>query len=166
VVTTGSNIFIGNQTVTGSLSISGSSSLIGNQTLVGTKTITGSVFISGSKTIIGNNTVTGSWLVSGSTTLTGDTIITGSLNVSQGITGSLLGTASFATTSSYISPTFISSSAAASGFGSGGVTSITAGTGISINQTTGNVTITNTGGAGGISQGKVVAIVTGLSNLF
>jgi hypothetical protein len=35
-------------------------------------------------------------------------------------TGSLLGTASLATTASYISPTFISASAAASGFGSGG----------------------------------------------
>jgi hypothetical protein len=148
VATTGSNIFIGNQTVTGSLSISGSSSLIGNQTLVGTKTITGSVFISGSKTIIGNN------------------IITGSLNVSQGITGSLLGTASFATTASYIDPIFISASAAASGFGGGGVTSITAGTGISVNQSTGAVIITNTGGSGGISQGKVVAIATGISNLF
>jgi hypothetical protein len=39
------------------------------------------------------------------------------LTVSNGITGSLLGTA---TTASYISPTFISSSAASSGFGSGG----------------------------------------------
>ena len=73
---------------------------------------------------------------------------------------------SFATTASYIDPTFISSSAAASGFGSGGVTSITAGDGISVNQTTGNVVITNTGGSGGISQGKVVAIATGMANLF
>lgn len=39
------------------------------------------------------------------------------LTVSNGITGSLYGTA---TTASYISPTFISSSAASSGFGSGG----------------------------------------------
>ena len=39
------------------------------------------------------------------------------LTVSNGITGSLLDTA---TTASYISPTFISSSAASSGFGSGG----------------------------------------------
>jgi hypothetical protein len=39
------------------------------------------------------------------------------LTVSNGITGSLLGTA---TTASYVSPTFISSSAASSGFGSGG----------------------------------------------
>jgi len=49
--------------------------------------------------------------------------ITGSLIVTGGITGSLSGTitsASFATTASYINPTFISASAAASGFGSGG----------------------------------------------
>ena len=39
------------------------------------------------------------------------------LTVTNGITGSLYGTA---TTASYISPTFISSSAASSGFGSGG----------------------------------------------
>ena len=47
----------------------------------------------------------------------GSAQITGSLGVTGGITGSLLGTA---TTASYISPTFISSSAASSGFGSGG----------------------------------------------
>jgi hypothetical protein len=49
--------------------------------------------------------------------------ITGSLVVTGGITGSLSGTitsSSFATTASYIDPTFISASAAASGFGSGG----------------------------------------------
>lgn len=45
--------------------------------------------------------------------------ITGSLNVTNGITGSLYGTA---LSSSYINPTFISASAAASGFGSGGAT--------------------------------------------
>jgi hypothetical protein len=110
---------------------------------------------------------------------------------------------SFATTASYINPTFISASAAAAGFGSGGgggitsisagagitvnggvgpvtsggvtiantagasgVTSITAGDGIFVNQTNGDVVITNTGGSGGISQGKVVAIATGISNLF
>ena len=39
------------------------------------------------------------------------------LTVSNGIKGSLYGTA---TTASYISPTFISSSAASSGYGSGG----------------------------------------------
>jgi DNA-binding beta-propeller fold protein YncE len=81
-------------------------------------------------------------------------------------TNTLTVTASFANTASYIEPIFISASAAASGFGSGGVTSINAGNGISVNQTTGNVIITNTGGSGGISQGKVVAIATGMANLF
>jgi hypothetical protein len=118
-----------------------------------------------------------------------NTQITGRLNVLSGITGSFSGsvigyvrneaTTSFITnlqtgsmsvaTASYINPTFISASAVASGFGSGGgggVTSITAGDGISVNQSTGSVIITNTGGSGGISQGKVVAIVTGMANLF
>jgi hypothetical protein len=43
--------------------------------------------------------------------------VSSSMLIEKGITGSLLGTA---TTASYINPTFISSSAAASGFGSGG----------------------------------------------
>ena len=50
--------------------------------------------------------------------LTGSTLIIP--RVESSFTGSLLGTASFATTASYINPTFISASAAASGFGSGG----------------------------------------------
>ena len=76
----------------------------------------------------------------------GNTIITGSLNVTQGITGSLLGTASYAdqaSTASYISPTFISASAAASGFGSGG-----GGTGsVTINNNVDNYLVTATGTA-------------------
>ena len=58
--TTGSNSFIGTETITGSLVVSGSN------TVIGTKTITGSVFISGSKTIIGSVVITGSLVVSGS----------------------------------------------------------------------------------------------------
>jgi hypothetical protein len=58
----------------------------------------------------------------------GNTIITGSLRVTAGITGSLEGTSSFATTASF---------------------ALNAG-----------------GGSGGISQGKVVAIAIGYSNLF
>jgi hypothetical protein len=50
----------------------------------------------------------------------GDSQVTGSLNVSAGITGSLLGSSSYALTASYVDPTFISASAAASGFGAGG----------------------------------------------
>ena len=86
----------------------------------------------------------------------GNAIITGSLNVTTGITGSLLGSSSYATTASY-----------ALNGGGGGVTSITAGNGISVDQSTGNVTITNTGGTGGgLTQGQIVAIATGVSNLF
>ena len=40
--------------------------------------------------------------------------------ITANVTGNLTGTASFASTASYIDPTFISASAAASGFGSGG----------------------------------------------
>jgi hypothetical protein len=49
-------------------------------------------------------------------------------NINSSFTGSLLGTASFATTASYINPTFISASAAASGFGSGGGGGVTVST--------------------------------------
>jgi hypothetical protein len=106
--------------------------------------------------------------------------------------------ASNAVTASYIDPAFISASAAASGFGSGGggpesdpifaawtgsaasyfagtasyalssagvaggVTSITAGDGISVDQSTGAVTITNTGGGGGgTNLGLVYAVSLG-----
>jgi hypothetical protein len=55
------------------------------------------------------------------TTLT----VTGNVSATS-LTGSLFGTASYAITASYISPTFISASAAASGFGSGGGSSISA----------------------------------------
>jgi hypothetical protein len=49
--------------------------------------------------------------------ISGSVTITDSLTVLNGITGSLYGTVSEAITASYISPTFISASAAASGFG-------------------------------------------------
>ena len=69
--------------------------------------------------------------VSGSTVMSGEVVISGSLTVPGGITGSLLGTASFAI--------------------NGGVTQITAGTNITISpvEGTGNVTINATGGGGG-----------------
>jgi len=90
LLVSGSNTFtnIGTTSLTGSLNVTGSSTLIGNQILIGIKTITGSVFISGSKTIIGNNTVTGSMLITGSTTQTGNntlignTVLSGSINIS------------------------------------------------------------------------------------
>jgi hypothetical protein len=86
-----------------------------------------------------NLSITGAVILSGSSLpelrVIGETQFTGSVNSLNGFTGSLLGTSSFATTSSYAL--------------NGGVTSIAAGSGISINQSTGNVTITNTGGGGG-----------------
>jgi len=59
--------------------------------------------------------------------------------VTQSISASYATTASFTISASYSQ--------------NGGVTSIVAGTGISINASTGNVTITNTGGGGGGSPG-------------
>jgi hypothetical protein len=69
----------------------------------------------------GSFSITGSLIVSGSNTFTniGPAIFSGSVTSTNGFTGSLVGTA---TTASYISPTFISASAAASGFGGGGST--------------------------------------------
>lgn len=46
--TTGSNFFLGTQTVTGSFNISGSTTKIGNSTISGTTSLSGSVIISGS----------------------------------------------------------------------------------------------------------------------
>ena len=66
----------------------------------------------------------------------GNAQVSGSLSVTGGITGSLLGTA---TTASYIDPTFISASAAASGF--------SAGTSVTINNNTDNYIVTATGTA-------------------
>ena len=71
----------------------------------------------------------------------GEAVISGSLIVTQGITGSLDGNASTATSASYAS--------------NGGVTSIIAGTNITIDQSTGDVTIDAAGGGGG---GSVVPL--------
>ena len=106
--TTGSNRFIGSQTITGSLIVSSSNSItvigpmtitgsllvsgsttqIGNNTLIGNTSLTGSIVVSGSQTFIGNNILTGSFSVTGSTlqtgnnTLIGNTVLSGSLEVS------------------------------------------------------------------------------------
>jgi hypothetical protein len=75
--TTGSNTFIGTQTVTGSLLTSGSNTLIGNTILNGTieitgnSTLTGSFLVSGSTTQIGNNTLIGNTSLSGSIIISG-----------------------------------------------------------------------------------------------
>ncbi len=64
--TTGSNIFVGNQTVTGSLSTSGSNTLIGSTTLTGSLSISGSTTQIGNNNLIGNTSLSGSLIVSGS----------------------------------------------------------------------------------------------------
>jgi hypothetical protein len=64
--TTGSNIFIGNQIVTGSLFTTGSNTLIGNTTLTGSLNITGSTTQAGNNTLTGNTTLSGSIIISGS----------------------------------------------------------------------------------------------------
>jgi hypothetical protein len=74
--TTGSNVFRGNQIVTGSLFTSGSN------TLVGTTTLTGSLLVSGSTTQVGNNNLFGNTTLSGSIVISGS--ITGSYNLSVG----------------------------------------------------------------------------------
>jgi hypothetical protein len=68
LATTGSNIFKGDQTVTGSLFTSGSNTLIGSTTLTGSLNITGSTIQTGNNTLIGNTTLSGSIIISGSTT--------------------------------------------------------------------------------------------------
>jgi hypothetical protein len=85
--------------------------------------------------------------------LTGSYGLTGSLQATS-FTGSLFGTSSFATTASYAS--------------NGGVTSIVAGTNITISSATGNVTINSTGGGGGggTDLGLVQAMTVGLQNIF
>jgi hypothetical protein len=67
LATTGSNIFRGNQTVTGSLFTTGSNTLIGFTTLTGSLNITGSTTQIGNNTLLGNTTLSGSIIISGST---------------------------------------------------------------------------------------------------
>ena len=69
--TTGSNKFVGSQTITGSFLVSGSTTQIGNNTLTGNTSLTGSVNISGSTAQVGNNTLLGNTLLSGSITISG-----------------------------------------------------------------------------------------------
>jgi hypothetical protein len=76
--------------------------------------------------------------------------------VTASISGNLTGTASYATQA--LTASYALSSAGVAG----GVTSITAGDGISVDQSTGNVTITNTGGGGGgTNLGLVYAVSLG-----
>jgi hypothetical protein len=94
LATTGSNEFVGNQTISGSFLVSGSTAQIGNNTLDGNTILSGSINISGStsqignNTLIGNNTITGSNNLSGNNTIigtndiVGNTLMSGSLAIS------------------------------------------------------------------------------------
>jgi hypothetical protein len=126
--------------------------------------VTGSIWASGS-----NGHITSSGNISSSgyiiaSSFTGSLNGTSSFSISSSLATNAL-TASFlpvgtynitsswatnALTASYILNAISSSFATTSSYAlNGGVTSIAAGSGISINQSTGNVTITNTGGGGG-----------------
>tara|TARA_R100001509_G_scaffold5227_2_gene3158 strand:+ start:3063 stop:5366 length:2304 start_codon:yes stop_codon:yes gene_type:complete len=115
--TTGSNVFIGDQTITGSLLISGSSTFtnIGPAIFSGSTTITGSLNITGSLTISGSgdiitsedtgsfvtnsqtssfvtNSQTGSFATTGSNSFTGSLDVSGSLTITGSLTVSGSGT--------------------------------------------------------------------------
>ena len=60
-------------------------------------TVTGSLRLTGSLAISGSTSVTGGLYIAGITTQIGNVALTGSINASQGYTGSLFGTASWAT---------------------------------------------------------------------
>jgi len=84
--TTGSNTFIGTQTVTGSLFTSGSNTLRGNTILSGSVDISGSTNIFGTTNFRNSSTtITGSLLVSGSTTQVGNNTLTGNTTLSGSI---------------------------------------------------------------------------------
>ena len=113
--TTGSNIFIGNQTITGSLTLSSSAALellvIGDQTNTGSLRVTGSMALTGSLGILGavsassfTGSYTGSYTGSFTGRYTGS--YTGSYSGSYtgsytgSLTGALIGTASWAQSAS------------------------------------------------------------------
>ncbi len=114
--TTGSNTFVGNQIVTGSLLLSSSATVeltvIGNSVITGslnvTTGVTSSLFgtASWATTALTASSFTGYLTfpngldITGSLFVTGSEIVSGSLNVTQGITGSLFGTSSQANTAS------------------------------------------------------------------
>jgi hypothetical protein len=85
--TTGSNIFIGNQTITGSLLVTGSTTQIGNNTLIGNTILSGTLDVSGSTTfkgaheLSGSNTILGNTIMSGSVNISGSTNIEGNTNI-------------------------------------------------------------------------------------
>jgi hypothetical protein len=89
--TTGSNIFVGNQTVTGSLNVSGSSSLTGSLNVIGSSRITGDLTVQGNliaqQFIVSSSITYLTTSFSSGSTKFGDTIddthqFTGSVNIS------------------------------------------------------------------------------------
>ena len=73
--------------------------------------------LTGNQITVGNQSITGSLLVSGSSTFTniGPAVFSGSVNVTNGITGSLFGTASYAYTASYVNGMITKNNAVAGG---------------------------------------------------
>ena len=100
-------------------------------------------------------------------TNSGSQSISGSLTVTQGITGSLFGTSSWATnvvTASYVLNAISSSFASTASYAlNGGVTQIIAGTNVTISPAsgTGSVTINATGGGGAAFPFTGSALITG-----
>jgi hypothetical protein len=118
--------------------------------------------------------------VSGSTRLNGNAQITGSLTITQGITGSLFGTSSwaqnavtssyilnavsssFASTASYVLNAISSSFATTASYAlNGGVTQIVAGTNVTINPTSGTGSVTINAAAGAAFPFTGSALITG-----
>jgi hypothetical protein len=145
----------GSVSITGSMSVSSgiTGSLFGSASYAftasyalnagGASIDTGSFATTGSNRFIGNQTVTGSLTLSSSAevelTVIGNQINTGSITATQGFTGSLFGTASWANNAS-----------TASYAANGGVTQLLAGSNITLSPTNGlgQVTINSTGGGG------------------
>lgn len=145
------------------------------------------VQITGSLTVTSNVIATASWATNAvtasySTTLganllqptagilrlrsSDNTVLTeiSALSAANSITASYVNGNTFTSANPALSASYaLTASYALSSAGvAGGVTSITAGTGISVNQSTGNVTITNTGGGGGgTNLGLVYAVSLG-----
>jgi hypothetical protein len=85
LATTGSNVFRGNQTVTGSLFTSGSNTLIGSTTLSGSINVSGSTTLNGTTNFYGTHTLSGSNTILGNTTLSGSLEVSGSSNFHNSI---------------------------------------------------------------------------------
>ena len=170
LATTGSNTFNGSQTINGDLIVNGTASI----TFLNVTYESASVIYSSGSNQFGDASNDTQTLWGTVDIKSGPVLVTGSLNVSGGITGSLLGTASYALnalsasyalTASYVqnaqTASFITASGVYGPYGSnsvisashavnGGVTQLLAGSNITLSPTTGKgqVTISSTGGGG------------------